>query len=61
VEVAGRQHLGLARFEPALDLVSMAFWTAPILAGVIREHLAGAFVAAPEMSAEGIVTLTLNR
>jgi hypothetical protein len=54
VEVAGRQHLGLARFKPALGLVSMAFWTTPILAGVIREDLGGTFVAAPEMSAESL-------
>jgi hypothetical protein len=35
-------------------LVSMAFWTTPILAGVIREDLGGTFVAAPEMSAESL-------
>jgi hypothetical protein len=54
VEVAGWQHLGLARFKPALGLVSMAFWTTPILAGVIREDLGGTFVAVPEMSAESL-------
>lgn len=54
VEVADRQHLGLARFKPAFGLVSMAFWTTPILAGVIREDLGGTFVAAPEMSAESL-------
>jgi hypothetical protein len=31
-----------------------AFCTAPILAGVIREDLGGAFVAAPQMSAESL-------
>ena len=54
VEVAGRQHLGLACLKPAFGLVSMAFWTTPILAGVIREDLGGTFVAAPEMSAESL-------
>jgi hypothetical protein len=54
MEVAGRQHLGLARLKPALGLVSMAFGTTPILAGVIREDLGGALVAAPEMSAESL-------
>ena len=38
MEVAGRQHLGLARLEPAFGLVGMAFGTTPILAGVIREE-----------------------
>jgi hypothetical protein len=56
MEVAGRQHLGLARLEPAFGLVGMAFWTTPILAGVIREDLGGALVAAPEMSAESLGT-----
>ena len=37
MEVAGRQHLGLARLEPAFGLVGMAFWTTPIFAGVIRK------------------------
>jgi hypothetical protein len=35
-------------------LISMAFWTTPILAGVIREDLGGTFVAVPEMSAESL-------
>jgi hypothetical protein len=54
MEVAGRQHLGLAGLEPAFGLVGMAFWTTPILAGVIREDLGDALVAAPEMSAESL-------
>ena len=54
MKVAGRQHLGLARFKPAFGLVSMAFGTTPIFAGVIREDLGGARVAAPKMSAESL-------
>ncbi len=60
VEVAGRQHLGLARIEPAFGLVSVAFWTTPVFAGMVGEDLSGALVAVPEMSAESLGAALLD-
>ena len=52
VEIAARQHLELARRKPALGLISMAFGTAPVLAGMIGIDLGAALLAAPEVAAE---------
>ena len=52
VEIIGRQHLGLAGFEPVVGLLGVAFGTGAVFAGVIREHLVAAFIAAPQVSAE---------
>jgi hypothetical protein len=54
VEIARRQHLGLAGRQPALGLVGMAFGTASILAGAIGEDLGGALVATPEAASESL-------
>ena len=54
VEVIGRQYLGLAGIEPILGLLGVAFRTGSVFAGVIREHLVAASIAAPQVSAEGL-------
>ena len=52
VKVGTRQHLGLACAEPFFGLISMAFGTAPVLAGMVGVDLGAATIAAPEVSAE---------
>jgi hypothetical protein len=52
VEIIARQHLDLTRLKPALGLISMAFRTAPVLAGMVGIDLGAARVAAPEVPAE---------
>jgi hypothetical protein len=52
VEIRDWQHLGAAGLEPPLGLLGVALGAAPILAGVIREHLGAAMVTAPDVSAE---------
>jgi len=49
------QHLCAAALEPCLGLIGVALGTAPVLAGVKGEDLAGAALAAPEMSASAAV------
>ena len=60
VEIARRQHLGLAGREPALGLVGMAFGTATVLARAIGEDLGGALVATPEAAAESLGSAGLD-
>jgi hypothetical protein len=60
VEIARRQHLGLAGFEPALGLSAMTFGTTPVLAGMIGEDLGGALVATPEPPSEGFGAASLD-
>ena len=48
VEIARRQHLGLAGFEPALGLSAMTFGATSVLAGMIGEDLGVALFATPE-------------
>jgi len=52
VKVGTGQHLCLARGEPVLRLISMAFGTAPVLAGMVGVDLGAAMIAAPQVSAE---------
>ena len=52
VEIARRQHLGLAGFEPALGLSAMTFGATPVLAGMIGEDLGVALFATPEPPSE---------
>src|SRR5215471_9062441 len=52
MEVGTGQDLGLTCGEPMLGLISMAFGTTPVLAGMIGIDLGAAMVAAPEVSAE---------
>ena len=52
MKVGTGQHLCLARGEPALRLISMAFGTAPVLAGMVGVDLGAAMIAAPQVSAE---------
>jgi hypothetical protein len=54
VEIWDRQHLGLAIGKPIFGLVGVAFGAGAVFAGVIREHLVGAMITAPEMSAESL-------
>jgi hypothetical protein len=54
VEIRDRQHLGLAIGKPIFGLVGVAFGAGAVFAGVIREHLVGAMITAPEMSAESL-------
>jgi len=54
VEIIGRQHFGLAGFEPVVGLLAVTFGTGAVFAGVIREHLVAALIAAPQVSAEGL-------
>jgi hypothetical protein len=56
VEIIGRQHLGLAGFEPGVALLGVAFGTGAVFAGVLREHLVAALIAAPQVSAAGLGT-----
>jgi hypothetical protein len=53
VEIRDWQHLGAAGLEPPFGLLGVALGAAPIFAGVIREHLGTALIAAPDVSAEG--------
>ena len=53
VEVGHRQHLRLTAFEPLLRLGGVALRATAIAAGVEREHLAVARLAAPDLAAEG--------
>ena len=52
VKIGARQHLGLARLEPALGLRAVTFGTAAILAGMVGEDLGAAVVATPDAAAE---------
>jgi hypothetical protein len=57
LEIARRQHLGLAGFEPALGLSAMTFGfgATPVLAGMIGEDLGVALFATPEPPSENSV------
>ena len=54
VEIARRQHLGLAGLGPALGLSAMTFGASPVLAGMIGEDLGVALFATPEPPSENL-------
>ena len=52
VEIRHRQHLRLPVLEPFLDLRSVTLGTTAVVAGMIREHLGVACIAAPDLATE---------
>ncbi len=52
VEIRHRQHLRLPVLEPFLGLRSVTLGTTAVAAGMIREHLGVACIAAPDLATE---------
>ena len=61
VEVADRQQVGLARFQPFACSRSLALWTVPVAAAVVRDAAVAAVLTALDVAAEGDGAAGLDR